>query len=115
MIFHGSWRILYNMNLLTQPEPSLLGEELNSQTLRSNLEVCWNTRLASALMRKLSLPYSPELIECIQGFPVTEPVTGLFEQFKLIKWTFATMFCSLEGSLRAPGSGTRVRCYPSLC
>ena len=36
MIFHGSWRILYNMNLLTQPEPSLLGEELNSQTLRSN-------------------------------------------------------------------------------
>ena len=66
-------------------------------------------------MRKLSLPYSPELTERIQGFPVTEPVTGLFEQFKLIKWTFASMFCSLEGPLRVPGSGTRVRGYPSPC
>ena len=81
MIFHGSWRILYNMNLLTQPEPSLLGEELNSQTLRSNPTL----ENQASLMRKLSLPCSPELIECIQGLLVTEPVTGLFEQLQLIK------------------------------
>ena len=81
MIFHGSWRILYNMNLLTQPEPNLLGEELNSQTLRSNPTL----ENQASLMRKLSLPCSPELIECVQGLLVAEPVTGLFEQLQLIK------------------------------
>lgn len=69
------------MNLLTQPEPNLLGEELNSQTLRSNPTL----ENQASLMRKLSLPCSPELIVCVQGLLVAEPVTGLFEQLQLIK------------------------------